>query len=133
MDASVAVKLFLNEADSPAAAALAESEHELWAPSLIRVEVAAAITQRNRMGGIEDHDATGRLRSAWSLIAFPNFHLMDNNELLSRAGAIAIQLKHSFQDCLYVACAEHVGAELVTTDRKLYQRAAPHFDFVKLL
>lgn len=58
-------------------------------------------------------------------------HLTEDEIIIERAGEIALQIFHPLQDCLYIACAEHVDADLVTTDATLLKRAAA-FPFVRL-
>ena len=50
VDASVAVKWALKEADSEAAAALLDDDDPLLAPELLRIEGASAITRAGRSG-----------------------------------------------------------------------------------
>lgn len=59
--------------------------------------------------------------------------LHSDAQLLPRAEAIALDLKQALKDCLYIALAERVGGELITSDTTLLARAAPHFPFVKPL
>jgi len=132
-DASVAVKWFLNEADTPRAMALLNRGAELCAPQLLRVEIAAAIVRRFRTGGLDLDDARERLAEAAAAASEPRISFWSDSDLLPRACAIALQIKHPLQDCVYLACAEHVGGELVTADATLFKRAQPHFNFVTWL
>ncbi|MFP5404778.1 MAG: type II toxin-antitoxin system VapC family toxin [Gammaproteobacteria bacterium] len=58
IDASVATKWFLPEADSEQAAALLQIGEKLFAPELIRIEVASAITRRARLGELPPEHAS---------------------------------------------------------------------------
>lgn len=57
-------------------------------------------------------------------------HLTDDETIIERAGEIALQILHPLQDCLHIACAEHVDAELITADATLLRRGAA-FAFVR--
>ena len=57
VDASVAVKLLVDEPDSDAARALTASGEELHAPRLMASEVANALWRKARLGQIERADA----------------------------------------------------------------------------
>jgi len=57
VDASVAVKWFLPEAGSEEATQLLTGTDKLIAPDLVRVEVAAAITRRVRLGELPENEA----------------------------------------------------------------------------
>ena len=61
VDASVAVKWLVEEPDSDAALALAESGEELHAPRLMASEVANALWRKARLGQIERADASAAL------------------------------------------------------------------------
>lgn len=132
LDASVASKLFLIEADSAKAWALVGAD-AIFAPAIMRVEVAAGITRQHRLGTFDEADARLKLEDMRAFVAAPAFSLIGDDILLPRAGEIAIGLRHPLQDCLYVACAEANGAELVTTDTALLKRAAGQFPFVRRL
>lgn len=127
VDASVAVKWFLEEPGSEAAGQLLEGKEGLTAPQLIRLEVAGAFTRRARAGQLESSDAQ-RLWTRWfDEVARGVLSLVDDAVLLPAAVAHALALRHPLQDCLYLALAEELGAPLVTSDRRLAERAPEHF------
>jgi predicted nucleic acid-binding protein len=132
-DASVAVKWILAEPQSEAASAWLDTSAKIFAPTLLLIEVASAITRRHRMGGLERPEAKEHLETAFKLIARPRVGLAPDSLFLQRAGEIALQISHPFKDCVYIACAERFEARLVTADASLHKRASVHFDFVKLL
>ena len=133
LDASVVAKLFVREADSPAALALLNSSGPLISPEHLGVEVASAITRRHRNGAISSADATLALGQARRLVFGGAIALVADRVLLPRAEEIALELQHALKDCLYVACAEAAGAELVTADAMLVRRTAARFPFVRTL
>jgi len=133
VDASVASKWFLIEEDSARAAALLFQPGRLCAPEFVRVEVAAAISRQFRLGLIDSDDAQSRFLQMSAVLVAPGIELIANDVLLDRAMVIALRIKHPFQDCLYIACAEHVGGELVTADATLLRRGATVFPFMKAM
>lgn len=132
-DASVAVKWLIVEPDSSAAAALLHTDHEICAPALLRIEVAAAIVRRFRTGHIAEIEARERLAHSQRILAENRVRYIADIDLLPQAGEIALRIKHNLQDCLYIACAQRLGARVVTTDKTLLKRATPHFSFVQAL
>lgn len=133
VDASVAVKWFLTEHDSIAATMVLNGADDLLGPELLVVETAAAIARRFRTGGIDEAYAQRLLADAHAAFKLRSITLVPDVSLLPRAEEIAIFLHHALQDCLYIACAETAGAELVTSDATLAQRAAARFPFVRTL
>lgn len=133
VDASVAVKWFLPEADSEQAAALLQSEGKLFAPELIRVEVASAITRRVRVGELAVPYALAAC-TAWDQALAAGVVTLSGNEIdLPRAIDIATDLKHPLQDCLYLACAERLDVPLVTGDVKFREKAVPIYPNVRVI
>ena len=133
VDASVAAKWYLNEPGSEEAAALLTSASILIAPALILVEVTGAIIRRYREGEL----SLERAREACDLwdadIAGGAIRLLSDGGLIGPARAIAFQIRHAIQDCLYLAAALDIGADrLVTADPKFHTRASPAFPFVDL-
>jgi predicted nucleic acid-binding protein len=131
VDASVAAKWFVVEHDSERAFDLLALE-ALFAPQLLAVEVAAAITRRFRMGAMEEGDARRKLQLARETLRRPVFQLLPDADLIERASEIALTIRHPVQDCLYIACAERSAADVLTVDPTLLKRAAPMFSFVQL-
>lgn len=120
IDASVALKWFVEEeGSSPAAKVLAGSDL-LLAPDLIVAEVANAAWRAVRLGVMlpEQQDyAASRL-----MLAFDE--LTPLGPLVRRAVAISRALDHPVYDCFYLALAEERDAHLMTADRRLLQRIA---------
>jgi predicted nucleic acid-binding protein len=116
IDASVALKLFLEEDDSSAAQLLLE-QAALEAPELILAEVANGLWKAHRRGTLS---AELYARDVATLVEiFETFHPMA--PLTARAAEIAMRLDHPAYDCIYLACAERVESPLVTADRRLLQ------------
>ncbi len=133
VDASIAAKWYLNEPGSAEAAALLTSASTLIAPALIRVEVTGAIIRRYREGLL----SLERAKEACDLwdreLAGGALRLVPDETLIVSARAIAFQIRHAIQDCLYLAAAVEAGrVRLVTADPTFHARAAPAFPFVDL-
>ena len=133
VDASVAVKWLLPEPGADAARRLRDSGEWLLAPALIRVEVAAAIARKSRFGELERRDAA-TAADLWSRsIDDGVIALLPDEADLPRGFHLALELKHPLQDCLYLALAERLGAELFTADKKFAARAGPSHPMVRAL
>jgi predicted nucleic acid-binding protein len=133
VDASIAAKWYLNEPGSEEAASLLTSASILIAPALIRVEVTGAILRRYR----EKKLSLERAKEACDLweadIASGAIRLMRDDTLLGPARAIAFKIRHTIQDCLYLAAAVESGhVRLVTADPTFHTRASAEFPFVDL-
>lgn len=127
MDASVAVKAFIAEADSASAVALLAGPIALIAPELIRLEVFSAFCKQYRLGGLDAlgvEDALGRWES---YLSRGRLVLTPDANLLRPAALLSVKLKHALQDCLYLALAEKHRAPLVTADHVFLRRAKPHY------
>jgi predicted nucleic acid-binding protein len=133
VDASIAAKWYLKEAGSEEAAAILDSADALIAPALVRVEVTGAILRRYREGKL----SAERAREACELwdadLAGGAVRLVPDDALIVPARAIAFQIRHTIQDCLYLAAAVEVGStRLVTADPTFHARAVQAFPFVNL-
>lgn len=133
VDASIAAKWYLHEPGSEEAADLLTSATPLLAPALIRVEVTGAILRRYREGKL----SLGRAKEACELwdadLAGGAVQLVPDETLLLSARTLAFQIRHTIQDCLYLAAAMDAGnARLVTADPTFHTRAAAVFPFVQL-
>lgn len=133
VDASVAAKWFLTEPGSTVATSLLQGQDDLVGPELLVVESAAAIVRRFRNGGLDHVQTRHLLAEAHAVFKMRSITLHANFGLLPRAEEMAVELRHPLQDCLYIACAEAVGGELITADATLLARAQPSFPFVKPL
>ena len=116
VDASVAVKWYLPEAESTQATSLLAPGNTLSAPGLIYPEVANVFWKRVQRGELEP--AQARL----FLLDFLSSPLSIENSpvLLESAWNIATRYQRSVYDSLYLALADDLGAMLVTADRRFY-------------
>src|SRR5437899_588006 len=116
VDASVAVKWFLPEAHSAAAARLLDAEFLLCAPDLIGPELANTVWKKVRRGEISRGEADE------ILAAFDNLaiEVIPTKVLLPAAFQVAVALDRSVYDSLYVALAVAQECPLITADRKFH-------------
>lgn len=120
VDASVAVKWYLDEVASGPARAILFAEAGLAAPELMHVEAASVFWKRVRQGQMAGADAAravGRLRSlidTW----------VGDADVVSRALDLAFALDHPVYDCVYLAAAERLDGVLVTADARFAGRLA---------
>lgn len=132
LDASVAAKWFLPEPGCEQAAELLQSSPAFVAPQLIRVEVNAAITRRLRLGELSEQ----RIRQAcaeWqATLAQGVVKLVSDEELLEQAIDLSVQIRHSLQDCLYLALSVRRDIPLLTADPTFHDRARVTFPQVQL-
>lgn len=130
LDASVAVKWVLTEADTPKALALRDEYgrgvHELIGPDLFPIEIAHALTRAERRGVIKPNLSTRLLLNVISTSPL----LYPSSPLLIRACDIASAARIGVYDCLYVALAEREGCELVTADDKLIRNLGAQFPLI---
>ncbi len=121
VDASVAVKLLVDEPDSGAARALAANGQELHAPRLMVAEVANALWRKARQGQIERADAGAAMTALSDIPVRWN----DDETVGADAARLALALDHPVYDCVYLALAHRIGATVVTADRRFANAVMP--------
>ena len=121
VDASVAVKLLVDEPDSDVARELAASGRELHAPRLMASEVANVLWRKARQGQIERADAG----AAMALLSDMPVRWNDDETVGADAVRLALALDHPVYDCVYLALAHRIGATVVTADRRFVTAVAP--------
>jgi predicted nucleic acid-binding protein len=133
VDASVLTKCFIAEDGSRAALQLLRDHPKLLAPSLSRMEVAAAICRHARKGFIPAEEAKDKCRQWFGLLTTDAVVLTPDEELIEGAIHLAVTFKHPLQDCLYLELMRHVNGQLVTADRKFHKRVSSSYVDVQLL
>lgn len=114
VDASVAIKVALNEPDSPIAVAALRA-HMWSAPDVFMSECANIIWKRRKIGDITREQAL----QALEIIEALNIYIEPGRMLIDRAVNLALDLDHPAYDCFYIAHAERERAPLLTADNKL--------------
>lgn len=133
VDASVAAKWILAEADSATAKVYLGGSFQLWAPSLIRIEVGGAAIRSFRRGTLTEPLTRLTLERWHLLLAQQAVHLMPAEDLWDTAVDLSLKCKQALPDCFYIAGAAKLGARLITADRTMYERALVVHDRVELL
>ncbi len=119
VDASAAAMWFLPEPHSEAAALLLESDCDLLAPDLLRIEVGSALLKATRRGAIDSEDATAAL----ARLSVPSVRLERAGPYAEPAFALAERHGGSIYDGIYIALAKVHGAIVATNDTELAQTA----------
>jgi predicted nucleic acid-binding protein len=112
IDASVAIKWVVQEADSDLARALAG--RDMLAPELLRLECLSAIWRRIVQRELTLREAPVLLRL---LEAIP-IRLRAIDEYLDEVLRLSVLLTHPVYDCAYLALALLNGTHVVTADRR---------------
>lgn len=115
VDASVALKWYVSEADSEQALALLESGERLIAPDLVVAELCNGAWRLIRRGELSSEQLDIIARGAPNAFAV----LHGSASLAVRAAAIALELDHPVYDCFYLALSEAQSAPLASADRRL--------------
>jgi len=115
IDASVALRWFLNEPGAAdASAAFAQGPPPI-APDLVLVEIGNGLWAATRRQRIDETTAQAQLEAAPHLFG----ELRASEALAPRAFEIARALGHPIYDCLYLAMAEAEHMPLITADARL--------------
>ncbi len=123
VDANVVVKWFVPEPGEAIAQELLLTQEILIAPSIIRLEVLAAIMRCVRDKRSTVTEAELRCRKWLSQLDDRAIVTVDDCELLSDAISLGMKVKHQLFDCLYLALCKRLDATLVTFDEELSKRA----------
>ena len=118
VDASVALKWFVKEENTPLAVALLASGERAIAPTLIVAELCNAawrLWRRSEIARAQVGVVAGRAPTLFAA-------LVSEMDLAKRASEISLNLEHPAYDGFYLALAEREEATLVTADRRLAER-----------
>ena len=122
VDASVAVKWFVQDVSSAQAAACIP-RHELHAPSLILAETSNALWKYARRGDLSAVDC----REA--LLRLPYVVRLESDVALAAdAAALSIELDHPAYDCFYISLARRTGYPLLSADKRLLRKLGELID-----
>ncbi|MDX2238488.1 MAG: type II toxin-antitoxin system VapC family toxin [Hyphomonadaceae bacterium] len=114
VDASVVLAVLLEEADRPAVDAML-SGRTLIAPEFMIVEVGNALWKAVRRNRFNPQRVGALLDGARTMVG----RRTHDAALVDHAVSMALSLNHPIYDCLYLALAERMQAELVTLDKRL--------------
>lgn len=120
VDASVAMKWFIPEIHSVAAARVLHRRFHLSAPDLIHPELGNTLWKKARRGEITAGDASEILTAFKSV----GLEIHPSADLLISAFAIATSLGRSVYDSLYLALAVAQDCALITADQRFYSVVA---------
>lgn len=120
IDASVALKWVLQEEGSDAAAALLDGR-PLFAPGLLRIEVANALWSATRRGRLTSDEAADALDLT---LRAPLRSGGPDRDFAARALQLAELLAHPVYDCVYLALAMRCEVPVITADRRFVDAAA---------
>ncbi len=115
VDASVVIKWFIDEPLHAHARLLLETDDSLHAPDLVVAEVGNIAWKK----AVREEIHAPQAQAIASALPDLPLSLHASGRLVDRALQIALTIDHPVYDCLYVACAEMLGATLVTADERL--------------
>jgi len=115
VDASVAIKWFVEEVRSDAARAVLGSGEPLIAPDLVVPEACNAAWKKVRRGELSQEHGEAVAR----VLPMSFDRLVATAELAPRAFSLGHRLDHPLYDCFYIALAEAESAILVTDDARV--------------
>jgi predicted nucleic acid-binding protein len=118
VDASVAFKWMVREALSDAAEELVERD-DLCAPSILLAEIGHGLSKRVRRGELLAEGLAERLERLPLLLT-----LEPSDPDIGPAWALAMELNHSFYDCLYLALANRFDDVLMSADEVFVRKCA---------
>ncbi|MEZ5691021.1 MAG: type II toxin-antitoxin system VapC family toxin [Rickettsiales bacterium] len=128
IDASVAVKWILPEEFSEQAELLLSKHNNMYAPSIVNLEVVSAITKRYRMGALSRNLTYMALNEWEKHIKKESIILVKNSEIWEEAKELTLSIPHSFPDCLYLALAKYKQLPLVTADKVFIGKAKKYYN-----
>jgi predicted nucleic acid-binding protein len=115
IDASVAVKWFVPEADWPAARRMLALDLGMVAPDILAVETLSALLRKHRRREVAD-SLPGQ---AVGMLAALRVEMVPHGPLLREATALSLRCRHAVYDCFYLLIAQRRSLPLATFDRRL--------------
>ncbi len=135
VDASLATKWFLNEADSePARRILNSKVGQLHGPDVLTVEVSRALVAAVNARRVTVAHFRGMIAKWLNSVTVDalDLHRLDSH-LIKHGVDIALNLGHPLADCIYLALAIDLDCDLATCDAKFQAKAVSVYPRVKLL
>lgn len=115
IDASVLIKLYIDEVGSPEAEQAVKAVESLLAPDLLLPETANVLWKYARRGDISAEDA---IQIVNDILQMP-IQFTVSQHLIEPALRIAIETNRTVYDSLYVALAVQADTRLLTADERL--------------
>ena len=112
VDASVAVKWYLAEANSDIAQRLIGDAYELVAPDLLHLEVANALYKAWRRGAID----IAHMNASMTNLRSTPIRIVSMGDFLVDATRMAQTIRHPVYDCVYLVLALRLAGRLITAD-----------------
>jgi predicted nucleic acid-binding protein len=116
IDASVAVKWFIDEDRSAEAQRVLNADADLLAPASILYEIFHALWEATRTRRLPSN----RLAEFAEVVPTPFAALTPLEHLYAAAAAMAQSHTLAIYDCAYVALAQREHAELITADERMF-------------
>jgi predicted nucleic acid-binding protein len=120
VDASVAIKWFLDEEDSTLALRLRYSIVPLHVPDFFFVETDNILCKRIRRGDLS-HAQGVEIRQ---LLRQVHMKIHAGQQFQDEVFDLAVHTGRSIYDCLYLALAVRLDGQMVTADRRFYDSLA---------
>jgi|tagenome__1003787_1003787.scaffolds.fasta_scaffold20113589_2 predicted nucleic acid-binding protein len=118
LDASVAIKLYIAEADSSLALRALATDADFIVPHMFFAEVGQALLRHHRERRLSVLQLDFALADLTRKVSAP----ASDAALVRPAISIARLLTHRLHDCFYLALAEHAGCEFLTADEVLVEK-----------
>ena len=119
VDTSLALQWLLHEPDTERAEVLIGRD-DLAAPDIILLEAANVLSKKVRQRQIGEQQAREGLLFLRSNIST----LLPSDTFVDRAFDISVEISHPAYDCVFLACAERLSAQLATRDASFAKRAS---------
>lgn len=123
VDASVAVKWFLNEEHTEESLAILETGRKLHAPIIAECEVAGSFSRALRRGDIDGTEAQNCFERWIHSLRTNVVSVSHDRDDVIAGHDLALKLEHPLADCVYLAMAKRIGATLVTADKPFFDKA----------
>lgn len=131
VDASVAIKWFVDEIHAEAARRLQEDQYDLLAPDLLWPECGNILWKKVRRGELTPDEA----RLIWGGLEQQPMSIFPSSLVVEPALEVAFDTNRTVYDGCYLALAMLTGGQLVTADGRLFNALqggsyAPHLCWV---
>jgi len=120
VDADIAVKWHIRQADSDAAIAVAGAFRDLHAPRFQLLELHQVLAKYVRMKLLDPDLARQSATRHHAMIS----HWHDSTPLIGSAFELSLLNSHPFYDCLYLALALALDGRIVSADKAFAARFA---------